>query len=84
MRILAVLAAMIVPLAFYIPVYQEREKAVERADEEIRKLDTRIEQAHAAQRKLTQFHEEVQSQASQHPPSRAGGRPDSQRRRGCS
>ena len=60
MRILAVLAAMIVPLAFYIPVYQEREKAVERADEEIRKLDTRIEQAHAAQRKLTQFHEEVE------------------------
>jgi len=60
MRILAVLAAMIVPLAFYLPVYQEREKAVARADEEIRKLETRIEQAQAAQRKLTQFHEEVQ------------------------
>ncbi|HYS56102.1 MAG TPA: type 4a pilus biogenesis protein PilO [Thermoanaerobaculia bacterium] len=59
MRVLAVLAAMIVPLAVYLPIYQERERAVERADEQIRKLETRIEQAHAAQQKLSQFHEEV-------------------------
>ncbi|HEX9493703.1 MAG TPA: hypothetical protein VGA33_10595, partial [Thermoanaerobaculia bacterium] len=59
MRIVAILAAMIVPLAVYFPVYQQREKAIERADKEIGELEKRIEQAQAAARKLPQFRDEV-------------------------
>jgi Tfp pilus assembly protein PilO len=59
MRIVAILAAMIIPVAVYFPVYQERDKTIERADKEIRELDTRIEQAQAAARKLPQFRDEA-------------------------
>ena len=59
MRIVAILAAIIIPLAVYFPVYQEREKAIERADKEIRELDLRIEQAQAAARKQPEFRDEV-------------------------
>jgi Tfp pilus assembly protein PilO len=60
MRMLAVLAALIVPLAVYAPVYQEHQKAIERADAQISEMNTKIEQARTAQHKLPQFHEEVQ------------------------
>jgi Tfp pilus assembly protein PilO len=59
MRMVAILAAIIIPLAVYFPVYQEREKAIERADKEIRELDLRIEQAQIATRKLPEFRDEV-------------------------
>ncbi len=60
MKFFAVLAALILPLVAYYPVYQDREKTIEAADKEIHELEVRIEQAQAAQRKLQQFHEEVQ------------------------
>jgi Tfp pilus assembly protein PilO len=60
MRFFAVLAALIVPLAAYYPVKQEREKTIETQEKQIKELDMHIEQAKAAERKLAQFHEEVQ------------------------
>jgi Tfp pilus assembly protein PilO len=60
MKFFAVLAALILPLVAYYPVYQEREKTVEALDKQIHELEVHIEQAQAAQRKLSQFHEEVQ------------------------
>jgi Tfp pilus assembly protein PilO len=60
MRFFAVLGALILPLVAYYPVYEDREKTIERLDKQINDLDTHIEQALAAQRKLSQFHEEVQ------------------------
>jgi Tfp pilus assembly protein PilO len=59
MRVLAVLAALIIPLAVYYPVFQERQKTIETAEKEITELDKRIEQARSAQRKLPQFREEL-------------------------
>jgi Tfp pilus assembly protein PilO len=60
MRFFAVLAALILPLAAYYPVNEEREKTIQGLDAQIHELDVHIEQAKAAQRKLAQFHEEVQ------------------------
>ena len=47
MRFLAVLAALVLPLVAYYPVYQEREKTIENADKQIRELEMRIEQGRA-------------------------------------
>jgi Tfp pilus assembly protein PilO len=60
MRFFAVLAALIVPLAAYFPVYQDREATIESGDKEIRELDMHIEQARAAEKKLPQFRAEFQ------------------------
>ena len=60
MRFLAVLAALALPLVAYYPVYQDREATIRTLDKQIYELDIHIEQAKAAQRKLSQFHEEVQ------------------------
>lgn len=60
MRLLAVLAALALPLVAYYPVYQEREAKIATLDKQIRDLDMHIEQARSAQRKLSQFHDEVQ------------------------
>src|ERR1700730_18224247 len=59
MRFFAVLAALIVPLAAYYPVNQEREKTIETQEKQIKERDMQIEQAKAAERKLAQFYEEV-------------------------
>jgi len=60
MRFFAVLAGMILPLVAYYPVYQDREATIRALDKQIHELDVHIEQAKAAQRKLSQFHDEVQ------------------------
>jgi len=60
MKFLAVLLAVALPLVAYYPVYQDREATIRTLDEQIRELDMHIEQAKAAQGKLSQFHEEVQ------------------------
>lgn len=60
MRFLAVLAAVVLPLIAYYPVYQDREATIRNLDEQLHQVETKVEQAHAAQRKLSQFHEEVQ------------------------
>lgn len=60
MRFLAVLAALALPLMAYYPVYQNREETITTLDKQIYLLDMHIEQARAAQRKLSQFREEVQ------------------------
>jgi Tfp pilus assembly protein PilO len=59
-RFLAVLVALALPLVAYYPVYQDREATIRTLDKQIYELDIHIEQAKAAQRKLSQFHEEVQ------------------------
>jgi Tfp pilus assembly protein PilO len=60
MRFLAVLVALALPLVAYYPVNQDREATIRSLDNQIRELDMHIEQAKAAERKLSQFHEEVQ------------------------
>src|SRR5438128_685207 len=60
MRFLAVLAAVVLPLVAYYPVYQNREATIRSLDAQIYEVERHIEQALAAQRKLSQFHEEVQ------------------------
>ena len=60
MKFLAVLAALALPLVAYYPVYQDREATIRTLDKQISDLDMHIEQAKAAQRKLSQFHDEVQ------------------------
>jgi Tfp pilus assembly protein PilO len=60
MRFFAVLAALVLPLVAYYPVYQDREATIRALDKQIHELDVHIEQAKAAQGKLSQFHEEVQ------------------------
>lgn len=58
MRVLVVLAGLIIPLVVYYPVNEDREKTIQNLDSQIMELDKKIEQAHAAERKLAQFHEE--------------------------
>jgi len=59
-KFLAILAALVLPLVAYYPVYQDREATIRTLDKQIHELEMHIEQAKAAQRKLSQFHEEVQ------------------------
>ena len=60
MKFLAVILALALPVAIYFPTLgKRRERQNAKAEEAIRQLDMRIEQARAAQRKLNQFHEEV-------------------------
>ena len=60
MKFFAVLLALFLPLVAYYPVNDDREKTIRQLDEQLHDLDRQIEQAQAAQRKLTQFHEEQQ------------------------
>jgi Tfp pilus assembly protein PilO len=62
------LAAVIVLLAalaslpwqvWHFVIEPQRDKRLETAELELRKIDKRVEQSHAAQRKYAQFHEEV-------------------------
>jgi Tfp pilus assembly protein PilO len=60
-KALAVVAALAIPPAIYFPTLgAQRDRQIARAETEIADLDRRIEQARAAQRKLAQFHEELQ------------------------
>ncbi len=59
MKVVAVLLALIVPLAAYFPTIAiQRQEQQERADEQLHQLDQRVEQALSAQRKMQQFLEE--------------------------
>ena len=57
---LLTLAALAIPPALYIPRAQGIEYARTRLENKIRETEIRVEQARAAQRKITQFHEERQ------------------------
>ncbi len=60
-KALAVIATLAVPPAIYFPTLgAQRNEQIKRAETEIADLDRRTEQARAAQRKLAQFHDEVQ------------------------
>ncbi|HEY8133164.1 MAG TPA: type 4a pilus biogenesis protein PilO [Thermoanaerobaculia bacterium] len=61
MRWLAVLAALLIPIAVYFTtISEEHDRQIRQADDDIRDADTRIEQGQAALRKLPQFREETQ------------------------
>jgi Tfp pilus assembly protein PilO len=58
--VVALLAALVIPaVVYYFAFARANDEQQRRADAEVSNLDTRIEQGRAAQRKLTQFHEEV-------------------------
>lgn len=60
MKFLAVVLALVLPLVVYFPtIGKRREAEIAKASDEIRQLDTRIEQARAARRKVDQFHAEL-------------------------
>src|SRR5437762_9065592 len=60
MKFLAILLALALPPAIYLPTLHARhDTEIRRADAEIRELDTRIEQAYAVRRKTQQFRDET-------------------------
>jgi Tfp pilus assembly protein PilO len=61
MKWLAILAALLIPIAIYFStVGQDHDRQIRNADANIRDAETRIEQGRAALRKLPQFREEKQ------------------------
>lgn len=60
MKSVAIFLALILPPALYFPTLGTHHDAAQRrADDELRDISYRVEASAAAQRKLTQFHEEV-------------------------
>lgn len=61
MKWLAILAALLVPIAIYFTtIAEEHDRQIRQADDDIRDAETRIEQGRTALRKLPQFREETQ------------------------